>query len=254
VIVRARDGELWLLAQDDHARLSGSFAALWDGGGLPPPPAEVVRAAAIHDRGWRQWDARPLVDPATGLPHPYSRMPGEDYRRIWTGTLEGAWREGELAGLLVSGHGMRFFGRKRGADDRAFLAEQRGREAAAREALDRRQSARLGLWHEWFFFWDGLSLFCCEGWPSPWVQRLPLLGGGKVELVVRRHPRSRGAPGGETVSVSPFPFRAPFRVEAPVAILGAGPFADQGELDAAWEARRTERRWWRIVAEQTRIT
>jgi hypothetical protein len=174
-------------------------------------------------------------------------MPGEAYRRIWETTLAAAWGEGALEGLLVSRHGMRFFGRREGSADRAFHAAQRRREREALERLDALTALRVETWHDWFFFWDGLSLFCCEGWTSPWSYRLPLAGGGSVELVVRRRAPDPGAPGGETVTISPFPFRAPFRVEAPVAIVPGTAFPDQEALDEAWMARRVERRWWRIA-------
>lgn len=75
------DGDVWLVHQPDHARVSGYLAAHWGGANEFARPGRfapferpealrqaVVHAVAEHDSGWWEWEASPLIGPADGLP------------------------------------------------------------------------------------------------------------------------------------------------------------------------------------------
>ena len=62
------DGTIVMITQNDHAQLSGLFAAHW-GNELfekPRPYGSMVRAAMFHDRGWIRYETGPQLDPETG--------------------------------------------------------------------------------------------------------------------------------------------------------------------------------------------
>lgn len=231
MIVRPHSDGLLLFTQEQHAHLSGDLAERLRE--AADPRADFVRATREHDNGWREYDERPRRNPSGGATA-YSEMPRDEYRAIWRRGIARAAGMGEYVGLLVSLHGMRMFAKRTGEEDRAFYAEERGNEDAL--------LARMGMggsWEAlpeparhhsaWIAFLDGLTLFALDGWKSPWASDLD--GLGRVEA--RRE--------GESVVVAPWPFDAPrlaFRL-AGRRIAGAC-FADQGALDAAWEAS-TER-------------
>jgi hypothetical protein len=249
VIVREEGGEVWLFDQRDHSVLCGRMAEQWGAPPFEPVGAEVRTAAGGHDGGWPEWDALPRLDPRTGLPHPYSDMPAADYREIWERGLRRGWREGDVAGLLVSLHAMRFFARRKGSEDRALLARERERQADVLERLGVSVPDPLALpdpiarLHAWMFFWDGLSLFLCERWRSPWEPVVPDATGREVTLRVERG--TAEGPGG-LVEIDPFPFREDLGLEVTARVIPARRNRSQAELDRAVATARRERVTWKV--------
>lgn len=247
MIVRTVGQDLWLFDQHDHAALCGVMAEAW---GVPPfagVPEPVRQAAALHDSGWREWDPLPRLDPTTGHPHPYSHMPPQDYLEIWERSLRRAWEEDALVGLMVSLHGMRFFASRQRPAERELLAAERARQAEALRRLGAKGSDPEALpepyatWHAWFFFWDALSLFFCEGWTSPWTRAIPLADAGESEVRVER--RAEGQSDGE-VTVAPFPFPRALALEVPLRVLPSRAYDTQQALDAGMRtAERRILRW-----------
>jgi hypothetical protein len=247
VIVRRVEEELWLFDQADHAALCGAMAAGWGGAGFAPVPAWVQEAARVHDQGWPEWDALPRLHPERGEPHPYSDMPPQDYLEIWERGLARGWARGDGVGLLVSLHAMRFFAHRTRPADRALLERERERQGRALRALGAAGDPGslpepYATWYAWFFFWDGLSLFLCEGWESPWTRRLPR-DSEAAEVTVRRV--ADGGPGGDVV-VEPFPFRAPMELRTGARVLPARRWATQPALDAAVSAAEQRHAHWTI--------
>lgn len=251
MIVRAVGEDLWLFDQNDHAALCGAMARAWGVTPFAAPPARVRRAAEFHDNGWREWDPRPRLDPTTGHPHPYSRMPAEEYLGIWERGLRRAWEEGEEVGLLVSLHAMRFFASKQRPEDREFFAAQRRRQEEALSRLGAESIEPEALpepyatWHEWIFLWDALSLFLCEGWKSPWMRTVPTAAGDVRELRVERRPGEH--PGG-SVSLEPFPFQEPLVLEVPARVIPLATYSSQEALDAAVRAAEQRTVRWVLAA------
>src|SRR3954447_15909441 len=59
IVRKEPDGSLILIAQTNHAELSGFFAANWGNEmfARPRPHQSVVRAAIYHDAGWYKYEA-----------------------------------------------------------------------------------------------------------------------------------------------------------------------------------------------------
>gem|GEM_PF-2753847 len=231
MIVRPLTGSLRLFQQIDHAAVCGTLARSWSPE-LGEVPETVVTAAAVHDDGWREWDRHPRLDVGTGKPHPYSDMPGSDYREIWERCLARGWAWGDEIGLLVSLHGMRFFASREDPRDREILRGERARQAAvlarlgAPDARPADPPPPWGEWHAWIYFWDALSLFMCGEFDDAMQQSVPRRSGGSMEIGCRRA-------GAERIVLQPFPFRDPVELEIPYHDLAGAPYASQEAFDQA---------------------
>jgi hypothetical protein len=62
------DGSIVMITQNDHAQLSGLFAAHWGNEKFekPRPYPSLVRAAMFHDRGWIRYETSPQLNLETG--------------------------------------------------------------------------------------------------------------------------------------------------------------------------------------------
>jgi hypothetical protein len=107
IVRQEANGEMLLLAQTDHSRLAGQFAAHWGNAEFAPltPYESVARAAAFHDFGYLRYETAPAFDEQTGGT-PMFRNVLTDARRLeeyqwcpdWLLALD------PYAGLLVSMH------------------------------------------------------------------------------------------------------------------------------------------------------
>lgn len=136
MIVQRRPDRLRVFRQADHARACAPIAEAL---GLHP---DVVRAAALHDDGWRAADAAPRWRPdeadAPRAPciDDFTRWPLDDRPRIWTGCVEAALAHGPYVGALVSRHFERFV-REDVGPRAAFATRERERQRALLAGLKR---------------------------------------------------------------------------------------------------------------------
>lgn len=221
MIVRPGEDSLVLVRQADHARHVGELAARL----IEAPAGDAaafVAAARLHDNGWREADAEPLLDRERGFPHTYRNMPPAQYREIWGRGIDRAVAVDPHVGLLVSLHGMQFFERKTAREDQAFHARERDRE----DALLREMGLK-GTWqelpgevqaqYEWMRFLDGVSLYALDQWTGPWYATV----GERVFEVVRE---------GEAIRIDPFPFREAVVLEVPARALPVPRYEDAAQL------------------------
>ncbi len=187
MIVRSVDGQLYLTEQVEHARLTADLVACWGGVCAPVEPLEPVRqAAALHDAGWADVDARPGVNPETGRPYSFLDIPQDVHVAAHTRTVREARQAHPYAGLLTSLHSAGLYRNRYGylphiasrpvapqwrtAVER-FLAEQDAVQVELTAAL---QPDPDVLWthYRWFQLWDMLSLFSCMLSPDSTTERL----------------------------------------------------------------------------------
>jgi hypothetical protein len=231
VILRADPRGTLLIGQPAHAWLSGQMAAAW---AWPfQPRDEVCLAALQHDIGMAGWDARPLLDPATGLPYGFSSMPRAMHVQLWSGASRLMVAQSGYAALLVSLHGTGLYERYVSAAERqaepvrSYLEGEQRFQAAVIEALAldvaevRRNAALVRCW-------DWLSLFCCTAAGDAGTFAEAPAESGQVELGVRW---IEGDPG--RIAVTPWPFRLDRLALSVEARLLRGSAGDQQQLDAA---------------------
>lgn len=100
---RAVAPEYWLIEQPDHAAIAGQIAAALNVWWMPALTPEAIRAIALHDEGWREFES-PVRLTHDGLPQSFIEVPAPDFLGAWTGSIERASQEGALAGIMVSRH------------------------------------------------------------------------------------------------------------------------------------------------------
>lgn len=186
MLVQELDDRVRLIRQQDHAQLSGALAHAWrdpDGGALP---YRLVWATGVHDAAWTGPDRRPILDPGSGRPYDFRRLPLArklgPYRR-------GIERVAELdpyAGLQVSRHYGSFLDAESGdADVEAFLQGERERRAELRRRLPGRLRGDDLLDRELAYLklFDTLSLYVCLTGPGVGPETRPgwLVPGDDVE-------------------------------------------------------------------------
>ena len=101
------DGSIVMITQNDHAQLSGLFAAHWgnDTFQKPQPYASLVRAAMFHDRGWIRYETAPQLNPETGKTPNYREVPN-DRTQLEAFEWAGDWLSAidPYAGLMIAKH------------------------------------------------------------------------------------------------------------------------------------------------------
>jgi hypothetical protein len=168
--------EVLCIPQSQHAAISGQLVEAWGGEEFPPPAPwqAVCEAAARHDDGMDDFDAEPELDPDTGLPRSFMRMPLDAWLDCWRRGPSLVGDDSPYAGILVSLHGCGLLARRRlhteeerleAAD---YLAEQEElREEWAGEVERDPEGApglgtvALAVNRDLLVAWDAISLAIC---------------------------------------------------------------------------------------------
>ena len=164
---RAGAREWRAVAQPDHAALSGDLAACVVSG-LPHADDEVVRAIALHDEGWAEFDSE--VKAVDGRPLSFLDFTPKDFLIAWRGSIARAEQSSPLGGVLVSEHfcrlgqlGMERYGDPQDVERiRQFLHEESQRQKLLRRTIPRSAEEIAGL-VDLLQFCDLLSLYLCCG-------------------------------------------------------------------------------------------
>src|SRR5689334_16165608 len=76
----------WLIAQPDHAALAADLASRIRSSLFPSLDADVLAAIALHDEGWRAFDAEPVV--RNDRPLSFIEMPAADFLQAWRESID----------------------------------------------------------------------------------------------------------------------------------------------------------------------
>src|SRR5215212_1029817 len=176
LITRRHDG-LYLVDQNEHGRLAGEIAGRWgnDRFATPARRESAVRAAAMHDEGWREADEEPLFNADAGRPLQFLEIDAADHVPLYARGVERVYELDPYAGLLVSMHWTGLYRSRWGMQDgRIEFAGEPARDEAVEEqerrwievkrALTRdarRSDLEISLWHTYDLLqtWDLLALY-----------------------------------------------------------------------------------------------
>src|SRR6476646_2312884 len=100
------DHQFWLIAQNDHALISGQLAGqLGNGDFSPPSSPSAVLGIGLHDCGWPVHDEQPTLN-SKNLPLDVFETPRHVGLRVWGESTDRAAARDDYAGLLVSLHSL----------------------------------------------------------------------------------------------------------------------------------------------------
>ena len=225
IVRKEPDGSLILIAQTNHAELSGFFAANWGNEmfARPRPHQSVVLAAIYHDAGWYKYEAQPVYDVATGSTPNFVQVPPDPIQlEAYQWAID--WVSGidPYAGLLVNRHRTGLWAERyhtvsnppppprRPLSDliKNFMTHNEARQEHALQSLDRDAFA---INYHMLQVWDLLSLYLCGGKreaqtfePVPTGYDGPAARGTRLSVTPIDETR---------LSIDPYPFDVrPFRV------------------------------------------
>ncbi len=170
------DGSIVMITQNDHAQLSGLFAAHWGNKAFekPHPYESAVRAAMFHDKGWIRYETGPRLNKDTGKTPNYREVPN-DALQLEAFEWAGDWLSSIdiYAGLLMSKHRTGLWQSRYGiirqppaiqrgklSDSiEAFIVRSEAKQKAAARGLDPEELAKN---YHLLQVWDLLSLYICS--------------------------------------------------------------------------------------------
>jgi hypothetical protein len=174
----------WLIAQPDHAALAGDLAANLNSPLFPRLDWDLIRAIALHDAGWAQFDGGehgtgrdlevvlrdPKLDPQ-GRPLSFLELPPQEFLIAWTDSIVQAERVAPMGGVIVSQHFCRLAenrlqSRSDNQQDTRRLGHFVQHEAKRQKHLleqDPHTPEQLGVLTDVLQFCDLLSLYLCCG-------------------------------------------------------------------------------------------
>lgn len=218
MIVRHLNGDLQIVLQVDHAKLSGQFAERFGGGELwePTPREHVVQACAEHDDGWHDWEAAPEIDPESGRAWNFRDLEILRHLDFYRAGIGRVTKQDPYAGMLVSKHGSGIYKRRYdlqpemvvpgvtpeiGAAIDEFIAEQESAQAQLQSDLEA-DSAEIWSAYRLLQASDRFSLVFCMDRPKSavGVGPIPMQDGTDVELIVE-------LTGEWSARLTPYPFR-----------------------------------------------
>jgi len=206
MIVLEEDDSLVLITQGDHAHLAAEMLSLCRFPELTAHPRRqrLLAAAREHDNGWRESDAAPWLDAASGLPHSYLTLPEAERQRLWTRACTRFRDTDPYVALLITQHALTLHLERTDRQEWAdWLAET---ERLRDELLDQAayEPARLAADYALLRLADLCSLAACSGLPESfehygvrgrsnvgtlYLEPLPLAGSTTFRIACRRIPR-----------------------------------------------------------------
>jgi Protein of unknown function (DUF3891) len=221
VIVRRGDGVLHLITQPDHAALARRIMACWPSLSTSERRRDILTAIEHHDRGWRDSDAAPTVEPSTGQIRDFVHAPLEVRQGVWPVSVA-LLAAAPWAAALVAHHAISVYDRYR--SDAAWQEFFPRMTALRDEHLARSGGDLPSLVRDYIYvrLGDLLSLTFCTAAATP-IQLGP--------WTIRRH-------GGRLhVDPNPFVLDVPFAIEAQEIADVA--YVDDAALRAAIAAGRS---------------
>lgn len=225
-MIVARLGDLYrFVTQGDHAHLSAELLALFR---LPelvehPRRERLLRAVREHDNGWREADAAPRIDPASGEPRGFRDIDGELRREIWLRSCGRFRDEDPYVALLITQHAIALHGDRAGSEAwDAWLADLR---ALRQELLEEAgiDDAEASSDHELLRLADACSLALCE------------------QSGAAFHARGiDGAAAGRTLRLAPFPMAGRTTFRLPCRRVSSRSYDSDRDLGSALASARWE--------------
>ena len=239
-----------VVMQVEHSLVAGALAELWVG---LEPRGSVLVAAALHDCGWRAWEAAPRLDPRSGRPENFLDVEIDLHLQFYATAIAEITARDRYAGMLVAKHLAGIYRQRYGTQAALKITRAPAAQAKVDAFVGEIEHGfaalqlELGVSDEEFWrnyvllqVFDRLSLWFCRGDPAgPGSMRIVLPEGG--ELAVE--------PTVDGCSLSPYPLASePAIVSVPVRVVPLAGYADDGDCAARILGAPVELRSYRITA------
>jgi Protein of unknown function (DUF3891) len=257
------DGTIVMITQNDHAQLSGLFAAHWgnDKFEKPRPYGSLVRAAMFHDRGWIRYETSPQLNPETGRTPNYREVPNDETQLDAFGWA-GDWLSSidPYAGLMITRHRSGLWQGRYGVithppaiqrgklppEITDFIARSEAKQKAAAEKLD---AGELAINYNLLQVWDMMSLYICS---------TEVLKPDRIEPVPIGYSDGKGLPlrltpvEPQVIALDPYPFDQPsLTTNLIFRRLTQTKFADSAELQSVYFKTAPQIASFRLVPANT---
>ena len=240
------DGSIVMITQNDHAQLSGLFAAHWGNEQFekPRPYGSLVRAAMFHDRGWIRYETGPQLNSDTGKTPNYRDVPN-DRAQLQAFEWAGEWLSSidAYAGLMIAKHRTGLWQGRYGViahppaiqrgklapDIEALVARSEAKQETAAEKLDANE---LAINYNLLQVWDIMSLYICstEVLKPDRIEPVPVTYSGAPGVGVTLTPLDA-----RSIAVDPYPFDQPsLTTNVIFRRLTQAKFNDSAELQAVY--------------------
>ena len=233
-----------IVMQVDHSLVAGRLAELWPG---LEPRESVLAAAALHDCGWRSWEACPRLDEETGAPQNFLRVDIDLHLAFYEAGIGEVTARDRYAGMLVAKHLTGIYRQRYGTQ--AALVLKRAPDAQAKiDAFVGRIEQRflalqreLGVSDEEFWrnyvllqVFDRLSLWLCKGDPA---------GTGRMEIALPDDGVLSVEPTPAGCALSPWPLAVErAQISVPVRVVPLTGYANDADCAATILATAVEHR------------
>ncbi len=259
----------FVIKQIDHARLSGTLARAFGGGGFAPlAPADPMHyMVAHHDEGWQFLDDAPPFDPATGLPYHLTQTPLPLLLRTGKGSPDFNEKYHPYSGLLASMHITGLYNGRYGMSNfvfienippqyadaaRALLEHEANRQAFLRSVCANRpdcahesDEGHVMCNYKRLQFFDTLAIYFHLRHPAQQIEQVftyvPRTLTEDVNITIKPL-------GDQRFGMSPWPFAGGPTLEVSCVGRYLHPAADEAAMRTAWEAAPIVYQTYRLEA------
>lgn len=217
MIVREYPENFIMIAQHDHAAISGLMAKMWQDKLFRDSPKRpsVEYAAQNHDIGWKWIDTAPFWNDLKKTPYTFTNYPTAPKTVLYRYGIEEVAQKDSYAALLCNRHYSRFLQKNPSEAAQKFIQEQKTWSKNVKASLDDFDQDSYDFHYGILQMLDDISLFICLNEPGATGDELhPFFKNGisKNEgLTVIQgenvHIHWRGQ---RTIKLDPFPFTGKF--------------------------------------------
>lgn len=241
MIIRETEAGWRCIAQIDHARAAGLMAHMWGNGQFVRSPYHhaLTLATTVHDQGWVMIDAM-LPLHGDGAPLNFRGMPSDYTIPIWRAAVQAASEIDPYTAILIGRHAQLIYNLSSVAENmedselagmREWLAETEADLLSQAQELPHYHeltTERIARDYRILRICDLLSLAICTGdMPEGTIDTVPVNDDDMTTLkyaITDPH----------TLTVSPFPFKAPMTVSIPYVDLTQKHFDSTQALQTAY--------------------
>lgn len=163
MIVQAIQDRFIMIAQHDHAAISGTAANMWDNALFQGHDrrSSVEYAIRNHDIGWKLMDEAPFWNDQTDAPYTFTDYPTAPKTVLYRYGIEEVARKDRYAALLCNRHYTRFLHKNTSGAAQKFIREQNAWRENVMKSINNFNQDDYDFHYGILQILDDISLFVC---------------------------------------------------------------------------------------------